>query len=106
MRIAPRTGAISMARVPLHLRGEVRGIWFDWLRMYRPDLIPRYEELYKRGAYVPSEERKRLAADGRQRAPAQEPPARPPAAGHRARPRRREDRAAGPKPAQRQESLF
>jgi DNA repair photolyase len=60
MRIAAANGAISMAHVPLHLRGEVKGIWFDWLRMYRPDLLPRYEELYARGAYVPSEERRRL----------------------------------------------
>ena len=25
----------------------------DWLRSYRPDLVPRYEELYARGAYAP-----------------------------------------------------
>ena len=60
MRIASKNGAIGMAHVPLHLRGEVKGIWCDWLKAYRPDLIPRYEELYKKGAYVPSEERKRL----------------------------------------------
>ena len=91
--------------MPLHLRGEVKGIWFDWLRTYRPDLVPRYEELYKRGAYVPSEERKRIqqVVDGCARA-APAPPAhgrhrtRPPAA--RGQTRRRT------KPAQRQESLF
>ena len=36
----------------LHLRGEVRDIFMDWLRSYRPDLVPRYEQLYARGAYV------------------------------------------------------
>ena len=29
-------GAQSVGGVGLHLRGEVREIWFDWLRQYRP----------------------------------------------------------------------
>ena len=62
LRIAHENGAIGAPVVPLHLRGEVRDIWFDWLRMYRPDLIDRYEELYGRGAYVPAEERRRIQA--------------------------------------------
>jgi hypothetical protein len=33
----------------------------DWLRSYRPDLIPRYESLYARGAYAPKAERERLS---------------------------------------------
>jgi hypothetical protein len=40
----------------------VRDIWFDWLRENRPDLLPRYEELYERGAYMPRAEADRLAA--------------------------------------------
>ena len=55
-------GAQSVGGLGLHLRGEVREIWFDWLRQYRPDLVPRYEELYRRGAYMPSKERDRLGA--------------------------------------------
>jgi DNA repair photolyase len=58
-------GAESIAGIGLHLRGEVRDIWFDWLRQYRPDLIPRYETLYKRGAYMPSEEREKLSRRAR-----------------------------------------
>jgi DNA repair photolyase len=58
-------GAESIGGVGLHLRGEVREIWFEWLRQYRPDLISRYEELYKRGAYMPSKERDRLVARAR-----------------------------------------
>jgi DNA repair photolyase len=58
-------GAHSIGGVGLHLRGEVREIWFDWLRQYRPDLVPRYERLYRRGAYMPSEERETLAARAR-----------------------------------------
>ena len=33
----------------------------DWLRSYRPDLVPRYEALYARGAYAPKAERERLS---------------------------------------------
>jgi DNA repair photolyase len=58
-------GAESVGGVGLHLRGEVREIWFDWLRQYRPDLVPRYEELYRRGAYMPAAEREQLAARAR-----------------------------------------
>jgi DNA repair photolyase len=62
LALAGEAGARSIGSVGLHLRGEVRGIVFDWLRQYRPDLVPRYEELYERGAYLPSAERTRLSA--------------------------------------------
>ena len=62
VEIATEAGAASIGCVGLHLRREVREIWFEWLREHRPDLVPRYEELYARGAYLPSEERERLAA--------------------------------------------
>ena len=39
----------------------MRNLWFEWLREHRPDLIPRYEQLYRRGAYAPPAERRRLA---------------------------------------------
>src|ERR671910_317384 len=45
----------------LELCGEVRSIFMDWLRSYRPDLLPRYEKLYARGAYVGTAERERIA---------------------------------------------
>jgi DNA repair photolyase len=54
-------GATSIGGVALHLRGEVKGIFTDWLRTQRPDLIERYEELYRHGAYAPHEERERLS---------------------------------------------
>jgi len=41
----------------LFLRGSVRKVFFDWLREHRPDLLPRYEELYRRGAYLPEAQR-------------------------------------------------
>jgi DNA repair photolyase len=60
--LAAEADAVSVGGIGLHLRGEVRDIWFDWLRQQRPDLVARYERLYRRGAYLPTEERERLSA--------------------------------------------
>jgi DNA repair photolyase len=62
LEIATEAGAQTIGGVALHLRGEVRGIFFDWLRQQRPDLVPRYEELFRKGAYMRSDERDRLAS--------------------------------------------
>jgi DNA repair photolyase len=61
LELAGEAGATSVGGVCLHLRGEVKGIFMDWLRSYRPDLVPRYEQLYARGAYAPKAERERIA---------------------------------------------
>jgi DNA repair photolyase len=61
IEIATEAGAVSIGGICLHLRGEVKEIWFDWLRSHRPDLLPRYEQLYARGAYAPKAERERLS---------------------------------------------
>ncbi|HEY2282439.1 MAG TPA: radical SAM protein [Solirubrobacteraceae bacterium] len=58
---AAEAGATSIGGMALHLRGEVRDVFMGWLQSQRPDLVERYERLYRRGAYAPSEERKRLA---------------------------------------------
>jgi DNA repair photolyase len=62
LELAEEAGAVSVGGIALHLRGEVRGIFFDWLRAKRLDLLPRYERLYARGAYAPKAERDRIAA--------------------------------------------
>src|SRR6202453_1386701 len=86
LEAATSAGATSIGGVALHLRGEVRGIFMAWLRSQRPDLIERYEWLYRRGAYAPQDERERLAKLGRRGAPSAggfrrlQPAARPPAA--------------------------
>jgi len=54
-------GAAGVSGIALHLRGEVRDVFMGWLRAQRPDLVPRYEKLYRRGAYAPREERARLS---------------------------------------------
>jgi DNA repair photolyase len=61
LELAAAAGASSIGGVALHLRREVRQVFMDWLRTQRPDLVPRYEELYSRGAYAPREERARLS---------------------------------------------
>jgi DNA repair photolyase len=61
LRLCAEAGAVSIGGICLHLRGEVRGVFMDWLRSYRPDLVPRYEELYARGAYAPRAERERIS---------------------------------------------
>ncbi len=70
LELCAEAGAVHVGGIALHLRGEVRGIFMDWLRSQRPDLVPRYEELYARGAYAPKRERERLSRlvlRGRQR---------------------------------------
>jgi DNA repair photolyase len=61
LELASEAGAAYVSGIALHLRGEVRKLFFDWLAAERPDLLPRYRELYRKGAYAPPEERKRLA---------------------------------------------
>jgi DNA repair photolyase len=59
---ALEAGAAYVTPITLYLRGEVRDLWFEWLREYRPDLIARYGRLYARGAYASRDEQRRLAA--------------------------------------------
>jgi len=54
-------GAVRVAGIGLHLRGEVRGVFLGWLREHHPELVDRYEEIYRRGAYAPRAERQRMA---------------------------------------------
>jgi len=65
--LAGEAGAGHVGGVALHLRGEVRGIFFDWLQTHRPDLLERYERLYRRGAYMPRDEQERVTAPARRR---------------------------------------
>ena len=46
---AREAGATFLGGVALHLRGEVRDVFFGWLEEKRPDLLPRYRELYSGG---------------------------------------------------------
>jgi DNA repair photolyase len=84
LEMATAAGATSIGGVALHLRGEVRDVFMGWLSSERPDLLPRYEELYRRGAYAPQDERERLARMVRRRGTSSglrfpDSPSRPPA---------------------------
>jgi DNA repair photolyase len=59
---ALEAGATSIGGAALHLRRDVKEVFMEWLGEQRPELVPRYEALYARGAYAPREERERLAA--------------------------------------------
>ena len=61
LEAAIEAGATGIGGLALHLRGEVRELFFDLLRAQRPELVERYEGLYARGAYAPIAERRRLA---------------------------------------------
>jgi DNA repair photolyase len=56
---AREAGATFLGGVALHLRGEVKDVFFGWLRAKRPDLVPEYERLYGPRAYMRPEDRKR-----------------------------------------------
>jgi len=61
LRLCGEAGAVGIGGIALHLRADVKRIFFAFLEDYRPDLVPRYRELYRRGAYAPQAERERLA---------------------------------------------
>ncbi|HEX6228501.1 MAG TPA: radical SAM protein [Solirubrobacterales bacterium] len=58
---AREAGATFLGGVALHLRDEVRDVFFGWLEAKRPDLLPKYEQLYSGGrAYLPAKQRGRV----------------------------------------------
>jgi DNA repair photolyase len=71
---AKLAGATFLGGVALHLRGEVKDVFFAWLQAKRPDLIPKYEQLYSDRAYMQPAQRKHatraLKPWGRNRSPA------------------------------------
>jgi DNA repair photolyase len=70
---ARAAGASFLGGVTLHLRDEVKDVFFAWLEAKRPDLLPRYEKLYRGRAYLRPEQRKQATKAvqgwGRQRTP-------------------------------------
>ena len=86
---APRIGGQA-----LFLRGSTKDVFMGFLRDKRPDLVPLYEKLYGRGAYLPREAKDRVETplrvaarrSARRRAPA----------GYGAIPRARFDAPEGP----------
>lgn len=84
LELCADAGAVNVGGIALHLRGEVKDLWFEWLAEHRPDLLSRYRKLYRNGAYATKEERARLSRLARRRGQRAMPetderPARPPA---------------------------
>ena len=55
-----KAGATSVTVFGLHLRGSTRGWFMSWLGRSHPELVSRYRELYRRGAYLPQDYREML----------------------------------------------
>ena len=55
---AKEAGATFLGGVALHLRDEVKDVFFAWLQEKRPDLLPKYEALYGNRAYMRPEQRR------------------------------------------------
>jgi DNA repair photolyase len=60
--IAEEAGATFVNGIALHLRPGVKEVFMSWLSAARPDLVPKYEELYQDRAYAPSGERRRISS--------------------------------------------
>jgi DNA repair photolyase len=58
--LATEAGAVHIGGQTLFLRGSVRDVFFGWLREQRPELLERYEALYRSGAYLPADERRTI----------------------------------------------
>jgi DNA repair photolyase len=53
-------GANGVTVFGLHLRGSTRDWFMSWLTQTHPQLVGRYRELYRRGAYLPPSYRDEL----------------------------------------------
>lgn len=63
VRAIADAGATHISPIVLHLRkGGAREWWMAWLRQNRPELVPRYHELYVDKAYAPKKFQKGIAA--------------------------------------------
>jgi DNA repair photolyase len=62
LREIASAGATGVTVFGLHLRGSTRGWFMSWLARTHPQLVGRYRELYRRGAYLPPWYRDELRA--------------------------------------------
>jgi len=60
--ISEEAGATFVNAIALHLRPGVKEVFMSWLSAARPDLVPRYDELYEGRAYAPPAERSRIGS--------------------------------------------
>jgi DNA repair photolyase len=65
VRLAAEAGAAHVMPIVLHLRPGAREWFLGWLREAHPALVPRYAELYGRGAYARKDYQAGIAAQVR-----------------------------------------
>jgi DNA repair photolyase len=65
VRLAAAAGAAHVMPIVLHLRPGAREWFLGWLREAHPALVPRYAELYGRGAYARKDYQAGIAAQVR-----------------------------------------
>ncbi len=61
VRRVAEAGAPHVSPIVLHLRPGTREWFLGWLRTAHPELVGRYAEMYRRGAYAPKEYQARIA---------------------------------------------
>jgi DNA repair photolyase len=61
VRQVAATGAAHVTPIVLHLRPGAREWFMGWLAAAHPELLPRYAELYGRGAYAPRQYQDRIS---------------------------------------------
>jgi DNA repair photolyase len=66
VRQAAAAGAVHVSPIVLHLRPGAREWFLAWLGEAHPALVPRYAELYGRGAYARKEYQARVTAQVRE----------------------------------------
>ena len=66
VRQVAAAGATHATPIVLHLRPGAREWFMAWLGTAHPELLPRYAELYGRGAYAPRAYQERIAGQVRE----------------------------------------
>lgn len=62
VRAIADAGATSVSPIVLHLRPGAREWYRGWLQRQYPSLLPRYQQLYERGAYAPKSYRRDISS--------------------------------------------
>jgi DNA repair photolyase len=107
-------GAVRTGGQALFLRGATKDVFMGWLRQARPDLVPLYDELYGRRAYLRAPDKRRTEARLQQLTRRRRAEAKPAARFQRGAPSQRSGHGVAEaqeplpawKPPAKQESLF
>lgn len=66
VREIAEAGATHVSPIVLHLRTGAREWFMSWLGEQHPELVPRYQDLYGRGAYAPKAYQQRISEQVRE----------------------------------------